>query len=256
MSQRKIKSGAVLCAVLLGAMNVDVRASAAHATPVPPLVLHAAAAYAADVRGVIGMQRHFSTVLHAGPIHHTEESDSGQLMRDGSFVKIKYFRIADDGKAFSAQQTAQRDSQTNQDWAVGKIFFKEPYDRRFIGDYTYDPPQACAACPAGTVAIAFASRVKDTQHGSGTMWIALATGRVNRLTYVPNVLPSHATSASVTETTGTALPDVWYVTRIDGTYRGRAFILKGTGAFTGAFDHFRRFATVTQGEAALQAGSI
>jgi len=255
-SGRRIKYAVVLCVLLLGSMSLDVRAKSSHAAPVPTLVLRAAAVYTANVRGIIGMQRHFSTVLHAGPVHHTEESDSGLLMKDGSFVKIKYVRIADDGKAFSAQQIAQRDAQTNQDWTVGKIFFKEPYDRRFIGDYVFTPPQHCTACPAGTVAVTFGSSIRDTQHGSGTMWIEQTTGRVDRLTYIPNVLPSHATFGTVTETSGTAMPSVWYVTRIDGAYQGRAFILKGTGTFTGVFDHFRRFSTVTQGEAALHAGTI
>lgn len=251
-----MKNRILLCVALLGVMTLEVSASESPATPVPPLVLRAAAVYAGNVRGIIGMQRHFSTVLHAGPLNHTEESDSGQLMNDGSFVKIKYMRIADDGKAFSAQQIAQRDAQTNQDWAVGKIFFREPYDKRFMGEYTYAPPQACTACPNGTVSVTFGSAIKDTQHGNGTMWIELATGRVDRLTYIPNVLPPHATFGTVTETSGSAMPNVWYVTRIDGAYQGRAFILKGTGTFTGVFDHFERFSTLTQGEAALQAGTI
>ncbi len=256
MSGCKIKGGAVLGLVLLGAVTLNLGASGPAGTPVPALVLRAAAVYSDNVRGIIGMQRHFSTVLHAGPIHHTEESDSGQLMNDGSFVKIKYFRISDDGKAFSAQQIAQRDAQTNQDWTVGKIFFKEPYDRRFMGEYSFDPPQACAACPAGTLAVSFGSGIRDTQHGSGTMWIEQGTGRVERLTYIPNVLPSHATFGTVTETSGMAMPNVWYVTRIDGSYQGRAFVLKGSGTFTGVFDHFQRFSTVTQGETALDDGTI
>lgn len=256
MSVRRMKSSALLCVVLIGAMILEVRASGSPQRQIPALVLRAAAVYAGNVRGLIGMRRHFSTVLHAGPIHHTEDSDSGLLMNGGAFVKLKYFRIADDGKAFNAQQIAQRDAQTNQDWTVGKIFFKEPYDRRFIGDYVFDPPQACAACPVGTVAVNFGSGTKDTQHGSGTMWIEQATGRVDRLTYIPNVLPPHATYGSVTETSGNAMRSVWYVTRIDGSYRGRAFVLSGTGTFTGVFDHFQRFSTVTKGEAALNAGTI
>jgi hypothetical protein len=255
MNWRRIWNVVVLCVVLLGAVTLDARASVSRGT-VPALVVRAAAVYAANVRGVIGMQRHFSTVLHAGPVHHTEESDSGYLMNNGSFVKIKYVRIADDGKAFGAQQITQRDAQTNQDWTVGKIFFKEPYDPRFIGEYVIDPPQKCTACPAGTVALTFGSGIQDTQHGSGTMWIELATARVDRLTYIPNVLPPHATFASVTETSGWAMHNVWYVTRIDGSYRGKAFVLSGTGTFTGVFDRFRRFSTATQGEAALQAGTI
>lgn len=256
MSGRKMKNSAVLCVVALGTVMLGMSTPGPQGAPVPALVLRAAAVYAANTRGIIGMQRHFSTVLHAGPIHHTEDSDSGFLMSDGAFVKIVYFRIADDGKAFSAQQITQRDAQTDQDWSVGKIFFKEPYDPRFMSEYTFTPPQACAACPRGTVAITFGSGIRDTQHGSGTMWIELATGRVDKLTYIPNVLPSHATFGTVTETSGIAMPNVWYVTRIDGAYQGRAFVLTGTGTFTGAFDHFQRFSTVTQGEAALHAGTI
>lgn len=118
MSVRKMMCSAMLCIALFGAMAVDARASGANGKPVPAIVQRAAAVYTTNVRGVVGMQRHFSTVLHAGPIHHTEDSDSGFLMKDGSFVKIKYARIADDGKAFSAQQLAQRNAQTNQDWTV------------------------------------------------------------------------------------------------------------------------------------------
>jgi hypothetical protein len=256
MSTRTMMNGAMLGLILIGAMTADARPSGAPAKTVPALVQRAASVYEAYVRGVIGMQRHFSTVLHAGPVHHTEDSDSGFLMDDGSFTKILYSRITDDGKAFSTQQIAQRDSQTNEDWTVGKILFKEPYDRRFMGDYVYDPPRVCAACPRGTEAVTFGSGIRDTQHGSGTMWIEVASGRVDTLTYIPNVLPSHATFGSVTETSGWAMPTVWYVTRIDGTYQGKAFILKGTGTFTGVFDHFRRFSTVTQGQAALRAGTI
>lgn len=238
------------------ASGLPASASQTGGTPVPALIQRAAAAYAVSVRGVMGMQRHFSTVLHAGPVHHTEESDSGQLMKDGSFVKIKYYRIADDGSSFTAQHIAQRDAQTNQDWTAGKIFFKEPYDRHFMGDYRFEQPQTCSACPAGTVAVNFGSSIKDTQHGSGTMWIETASARVDRLTYIPNVLPPHATSASVIEIGGPALPNLWYVIRIEGKYQGRAFIFKGGGTFTGTFNHFRRFSTVTSGEAALRNGTI
>ena len=235
---------------------LGVQAAVPREGAVPALVMRAASANATSVRGVVGMSRHFSTVLHSGPIHHTEESDSGQLMQNGAFVKIAYHRIVDDGRAFTKAQIAQRDAQTNQDWALGKIFFKEPYDRRFIAEYTYDQPKACTACPPGTLAVNFASSIRDAQHGSGTMWIEATTARVVRLTYVPNVLPPHATFGTVTEFGGNAMSGTWYVVRIEGTYLGRAFMFKGTGTFTGVFDHFRRFSTVAGGMAALTSGGF
>jgi len=243
-------------AVLLSAVFLVAPYGRSRAAAVPPIVERTAAAYAAEVRGIVGMQRHFITRIKGGPISHTEESDSGFLMHDGSFVRIKYCRVTDDGRAFDAGQLERRDSQTNRDWADGRIFFKEPYDPRYMADYDFEPPQACAGCAAGTVAVNFSSGIRDAQHGSGTMWIDAVNARVARLTYVPNALPPHATSGSVTEFDGPGLPDLWYVTRIESAYRGHIFILTGSGTFIGTFDHFRRFSALTEAEAALQSGTI
>ncbi|MBC5809039.1 MAG: hypothetical protein ACR2KS_11730 [Candidatus Eremiobacter antarcticus] len=222
---------------------------------VPAIVRRAAEVDAAALRGFIGMQRHFSTDVHVGPVRHTEQSESGVLINDGAYVKIKYYKITQDGKAFSQSKLEERESQTNRDWAAGKIFFKEPYDKRFMGDYRF-AEEPCNGCAPGTVAVAFTSDVKDAQHGNGTMWIASPSARVEKLTYVPNAFPPHASSGNVTETSGTAMPDLWYVTKIESTYKGHAFIVSGSGTFLGTFDHFKHFSTAAEGEAALAAGSI
>ena len=60
----------------------------------------------------------------------------------------------------------------------------------------------------------------------------------------------------MTETSGEALPDLWYVTHIVNHYQGREFIVQGTGTFTGTFDHFHRYATPVDGEAALERGTM
>jgi len=226
-------------------------------TNVPAIVRTASRTYAAQTRGIIGMQRHFTTQVRGGPVQHDEQSDSGQLMQNGRFVSIAYYRIARDGRPFSAGQIAQRSEQTNKDWTQGKIFFKEPYDPRYLSEYAYGQPQMeCASCPPRTAAVAFTSLFRDSQHGSGTMYIDRTKAHIVKLTYTPNVLPPHASSGTITEVGGQALPDLWYVVRIDEIYHGRAFIFSGTGAFTGIFDHFRRFPNRATGEAALQSGKI
>jgi hypothetical protein len=225
------------------------------ATSSPALVNRVVAAYAVDVRGIIGMQRHFSTVINGGPVHHTETSDSGLLINNGAYASIRYYRIADDGRAFAADKIAQRNTQTNSDWSAGKVFFKEPYDGRYVADYQFQQPTSAAFC--GTAAaVAFSSTVKDAQHGNGWMCIDQTSARVTKLTYVPNAFPPHASGGSVTETSGTALPGVWYVTRIDETYNGHALIIHGTATFTGTVDHFRHFANTSSAQAALTSGTL
>lgn len=234
-------------ALALGVLGASPAPSAS-----PGLVQRLVAAYAADVHGILGMQRHFSTVINAGPVHHTEDSDSGLLIDDGAYVKIKYYRIVEDGRAFSSGKIAQRDSQTNGDWAAGKVFFKEPYDRRYAADYTFAEPGTAAACPAATIAVNFKSAVRDIQHGSGTMCVLTSSERVVKLTYVPNAFPPHASAGTITETSAEVLPGVWYVTRIDETFSGHAFIVHGTATFTGVVDHFKRFTTIPEGDTALE----
>jgi hypothetical protein len=223
---------------------------------VPTIVQRAATTYAADVRGAVGMQRHFSTTIKAGPVRHTETSDSGVLFQNGAFVKIKYYQVVQDGKTFSSAKLQARETQTNSDWAAGKIFFKEPYDGRYLGDYSFSQPQVCSGCPKTLLVVNFTSALGDTQHGNGMMWIDSTTNRVKELIYTPNVLPSHATSGSVTEISSNPAPGIWYVTRIDESYRGHELIVTGTGTFTGTFDRIRRFASLAQGQAALDAGTI
>jgi len=242
-------------ALVLALASVSSAAQTAPSLPAQPsLVQRVLSTY--SVRGIIGMQRHFATVINGGPVHHTEQSESGLLTDDGAYVKIKYYRIVRDGRAFSAGDLAKRESQTNSDWAAGKVFFKEPYDRRYSGDYSFTLPGSSAACAAGTIAVSFKSPVQDIQHGSGTMCVRSADAHVIKLTYVPNAYPPHASSGSVTETSSEVLPGLWYVTRIDETYSGHAFILSGTASFTGIVDHFKHFATLGEGEAALANGSL
>ncbi|MEO6991863.1 MAG: hypothetical protein ABI346_02885, partial [Candidatus Baltobacteraceae bacterium] len=208
------RRAALLCALAIGVAGANAGAAQAPAVAVPPIVARAVLAYAASVKGTIGMERHFSTDVSAGPVRHREESDSGYLMRDGAFAKIAYYRIVRDHSTFERAALDKRNAQTNQDWSNGKVFFKEPYDPRFTADYRFGSPSACATCAAGTMAVPFTSQVHDAQHGDGTIWID-ASARVVKLTYSPKVLPPHASSGTVTETSGQATPDLWYVTRID-----------------------------------------
>ena len=235
---------------------IPTRASTAPRADIPDVVRRAEAAFNRGVHGVVGMQRHFQTNISAGPVHHSETSESGIVLQDGKELGIRYYSIVQDGKPFSQSRIDQRNDQTNRDWAAGKVFFKEPYDPRFIGDYTFAGPEACADCSQGALSVTFSSDVKDTQHGNGTMLIDEKTARVLRLTYTPNALPPHASSGSVVETTSAVLGSAWYVTRIEQTYHGKALFLSGTGTFTGTFDHFRRYATAAEGLTSLKGQDV
>ncbi len=242
---RALKAGFLCVPIALAQPGV------AQSTSAPPIILRAGANYRAELHGFVGMQRHFNTTI-SGAIHHTEQSDSGQILLNGAYAGIKYYSILEDGEQFSAAKLAQRDSTTNKDWSAGKVFFKEPYDPRYFGDYQF----AGAKDGGGQTAVQFSSSIHDSQHGAGTVWIDDRTAHVVKLTYSPYVLPPHATSGTVTEIGGQALPKLWYVVRIDESYQGKVFVLHGSGVFTGTFNHFRRFPNLQSAQAALANGSI
>ena len=245
---RSLSGGLVLTSVL----TVAGTPSGSAATGVPEIVQRASSVYAHSVAGLVGMQRHFKTVIGAGPVHHTEESDSAVLFNDGVFVDAAYYRIVDDGRPISQTDLNKRTAQTVEDWRAGRVFFKEPYDPHFMSDYRFQPPTKCNGCPANAVAVQFDSSIRDMQHGSGTLIIDGVSGRVLSLTYAPNALPPHATSGEITEVSGEPIDGLWYVTRIEQKYQGKYAIFHGSGTFSGSFDHFRRFANSSTAEAALR----
>jgi hypothetical protein len=242
--------------ILVSCLSLVCAARADETAKPPEIVQRVIASYETNVRGVIGMQRHFSTLIDAGIVKHTEVSESGILFKDGVFEQVHYYSVLEDGNQFSAAQLSDRDKQTTDGWSAGKVFFKEPYDRRFAGDYTFALVASCADCATGTVAVKFESEKHDTQHGAGTMWIETAETRVVKLTYSPYVYPPHASSGTVTETSGAALPNLWYVVRIDQAFAGHMLLLRGTATFTGLFDHFERFGNVAEGASAVREGTI
>ncbi len=180
LAKKPLRMLPLLC-LLLAPVAATGAQSQAGVAVIPSLVEKAALAFAAELRGAVGMQRHFSTTIKAGPVTHSETSESGILFNNGVFVKIKYYRIADDGKAFSAAQIRARESQTNKDWTAGKIFFKEPYDKRYMGRLQFLEAASVLRLPErprpreSTIT----SALQDVQHGNGIMWIDSARARVS-----------------------------------------------------------------------------
>ncbi len=222
----------------------------------PGIVTLASEVFAKETRGVIGFERHFETRIHAGPVIHTELSDGAFIMSDGAYMKLKYERIVQDGNFWSRAKLDERTAQTNAKWGDSQIQFKEPYDHRYLGDYKFVQSATCGGCPAGAVSVDFTSEVRDAQHGDGTMLIDRLSGHVLKLSYTPNKMPHYATSGTVTETGGVALPDLWYPIRIEEGFRGHAFLLSGKATFGGTFDHFRRFDSAQAALDALSSNSI
>ncbi len=228
------------CAVLLAFAAAGATISPTHAgSGIPDIVRHAASFNSTSLSGIIVEQRHVALQAAAGPMHYAEENDAIVLIQDGQYKHVRYLRMDKNGATASNEEVAQRERQNNDDLARGKGFFKQPYDARYLGDYSYTETQC--ACATHARSIQFRSIVRDDQHGDGTMTIDPATGRVLSLTYTPDVMPPHASSGTVTETFGEAVPGVWTIISIDHSYTGRVAFFHGSGTLAERHDHFQRF---------------
>lgn len=217
---------------------------------VPGIVARAAAYNATALAGVVVQQRHIRLQISAGPVHFTESNDAVVMLQNGVFSHIRYLRIVRNGKALDREQRAQQQRQDNDALAHGRLFFKQPYDAHYLHDYTFSPA-SCGGCLPGVRAIAFRSRLRDDQHGDGTMRIA-RSGRVLDVIYTPNVLPAHASTGTTTEIFASAAPGLWTIVQIDRTYAGHVAFFHGGATMVERLDGFARFSTAYAGMAYLQ----
>lgn len=223
--------------------------------PAPPLVKRAISLYEGEHRGELGFSRHLTFKLHVGPIAHDVKNEVGILMRDGAYVKVAYYNSSTNGKPDDAAELQRQEDKANADIAAGHGYFKRPVDGRYADDYRFDTA-TCDGCATGEDAFAFTSMIHDRWHGHGTLVLDRATARVVRISYTMDKPPDHASSADAVETFGEGMPGLWTCTHVDENYHGRMGIIGGTATMSYSLDHFKRFAQLESGLAALSQHSL
>jgi hypothetical protein len=177
-------------------------------------------------------------------------NEVGVLMRDGEYVKTKYYSGFTNGKADSDDDLRKQEDHANDDLSAGKGFFKRPIDPRYADDYHFETTTCDDDCHHDSVAFKFTSLVRDAQHGDGTLVVDKTTGRTYSIEYDMNKPPDHAASGHALETYGEAMPGLWTCLRAEEDYKGRMGFIGGGATLSYSYDHFRRYA---QSEAAVAA---
>lgn len=213
---------------------------------IPAIVALASQNDAQATAGVIVHERHMTVTAVAGPAHFSEANDALLLLSDGAYRHIHFTHMMENGKVLASDQVSKKESEYNREFERGSGFFKQPFDRHYLTDYTYTVLPTCE-CPSGQVAVRFTSGLHDEQHGAGQMHIDAGSGRVIDVAYTPFVFPDHANSGTVTETFGEPLPGLWTIVRIDKTYSGRVLFVSGHGVASETLDGFHRFTDADAG---------
>jgi hypothetical protein len=209
------------------------------------LVARAGALVAKSMEGVTANDRSIDLEIVAGPERQSERNEATVISRDGEPSAIVYERVVKDRTELSSSDLRARERKENAAFESGKTGFRQPYDRRFSADYRFSP-SSCPTCLTGNVQIAFRSKLRDDAHGDGSMLVEIASGRVQRVSYEPNVLPSHANNGSVTEIFGEPVAGSWTIVRIESVYSGRVALFKGSAQMTERLFNYRHYDTVSE----------
>lgn len=241
-----VVGAALASAVLAGTLAP----AAASSEGSPALVRRALATFAGEHHGTLVAERHLAFSLHAGPFGRDVSNDIGVVINDGDFVRTKYYAQTSNGKIDDEATLRSAERDANRELDGGRGFFKRPIDPRYAEDYRFDPAE-CADCGVDTRTFSFTSKVRDEQHGDGTVTIDEATGHVLSLSYTLDKAPPHASSAHVVETFGQALPKLWTCVRVAETFRGRLGPIGGSASMHYTLDHFRRLVAKNGASATL-----
>lgn len=249
-----MKAIASVAAVFFCAASLAVASSSRAGSALPDALLRAAIFNSTSLGGVLVEERHVQFNASAGPAHFSQQNDAIVMLEDGEYKRLRYLRIVENGKTLSPDKVAEKEAENNADLQRGKTFFKQPYDARYMRDYSFT--EAACPCVPHERSIAFVSQVRDDQHGDGTILLDPSTGRVLSVSYTPNVLPNHASSGTTVETFGEAVPGVWTIIAIDHEYSGHVAFFHGSGKMLERMDHFQRFSTSYAGMQYLQRASL
>lgn len=235
---------------MLAHVFATVLVAAAAFAPAPEglaLARSVAAAYASEIHGVRTFAVTTRTEISGGFVHRTDFSETAYVDQDGVAVRKRVLRSVENGKVADAAALAKLSATV--DGPLSRYGLHSPGDPRMLTEYRYAAPRET---PAG-VELAFESDAHDQAHGSGTMLLDPARTRILQITFKPNVLPEHATSATLTIDFGTVMEGRWDVVKITRSFAGRYGIFTGRATATSLYELYRPYGTANAAEEALDA---
>jgi hypothetical protein len=216
----------------------------------PPIVRRAVSEYATQTRGNLAFTRHLTFSGRIGPMKKEVTNEVGILMRDGSYVKTKYYSGQTNGQSDSEADLRKQEQHANDELAAGRGFFKRPIDPRYVEDYRFETT-TCDDCRHEAQAVRFTSLVRDEQHGDGILLVDKTSARTYSIDYDMNRAPEHASTGHAVETYGEATTGVWTCLKAEESYKGHLGVVGGGATLSYTYDHFRRFAQADAAVAAI-----
>ena len=206
-----------------------------------------AQSYAAQVRGAATFVVQTHTTVRAGPMAHTEFSETAYAVADGAPSGKIVLRSLVNNAAANADQLAKLSAEP--DRPLSRFGLRLPLLESAAGDYHYGELRESG----GRTDVDFTAKVKDQAHGDGTASFDVAQKHVTQLVIRPAVLPPHATRMTITVEFGSVYEGRWDVVKITRTFSGREGFMTGSGSTTSVYDRYQIHASPADALKALNA---
>jgi hypothetical protein len=208
------------------------------AADLPPLLKRAMDQHAQDIAGIVAFEARANSDFHAPIFNGVVKWRAWVIQREGKSVDTVLISLIKNGHAASVAEREKMETQMNHNHDTTLL----PYDKRYAAAYTFAATR-CAPCEAGEQAFSFRSTVRDKDHGDGQLVVG-PDGHIKRMTYTPNEMQAHVSSASVALEVASVGPHWWGVTHYSAQFAGGVGPVKGGMILEQAQVGYRRFASV------------
>jgi hypothetical protein len=208
---------AAVVATLAGAA----RAAEPDAAPAPApdpaaLVQRVSAAYALEMRGVVGLRTQTELTIDGPMFHKRTPSSPWYVYADGDLVRSS--------EAPDARRPLVRDALRPENLSEYAFTFDE-----------------CSGCAASEVEVAYTSARHDAYHAHGYFIIDTASERVDRSVEIPYQLPWPTRDGRIEVTWGNANATEWLPLTIADTFVGKLGPFSGTAHYVQRLSPYERF---------------
>ena len=175
-----------------------------------------------------------------------DEAISSRVVNGTHVVAARLHRFVQSGKDVSAAELAAAQAQIDKKLPT-ELPYVLPAQSDRLAEFSYDQPVRAGK----TIAIAFHSLRRDSDHADGTIYIAAESAQIEKIEYVANIPPKPANTASGTVTFAEVVPGVWELVRDEQHLSGKQFFITGTAEITVTHSHYRKFSSLSAAEKAL-----
>jgi hypothetical protein len=208
------------------------------------LAKQVAAEYAQQTTGTVSFVVQTHSEVKA--VHHVEDSEAAYVYVNGAPVHKRYLKSVVGNKAASTDALSKLSAEP--EGALSRFELKMPITTALVANFSYAKPREVG----DLIAVDFTTKIKDPSCGDGTFYVR-KNGVLDRVHFVPSIMPEHATALTVDVEYGSVGAERWDVVKIVRSFIGHRGALSGRVTSTSTYVEYHLYPSETAAITAIDA---